>query len=171
MRPEKLAAWIVLASCCAGCGTVDAILAGEEDPVAAEESYLETGGPRSEVKLGRDQKLLLEDFVALRAEKARLEKRISELETSVENLRASLEHAERERDEAHRQHAADAAELERLRQLLHDREARILTLALERAKQDQEVLKLKIAGMERLLEDLEGVSASTGAAAPPRTGR
>lgn len=171
MSLRVLAISAALAACCAGCGTVDAILAGEEDPVAAEESYLETGGPRTELDLGRDQKLLLEEFVALRAKKAELEKRIEELETTNQNLRASLERAERERDEAHRQHAADAAELERLRQLLHEREARILTLALERAKLDQELLKLRIAAMERLLEDLEGVSATTEAAAPPRAGR
>ena len=153
-----------------GCGTVDAIMTGEEDPVAAEESYLATGGPQSRLDLGPDQKLLLEDFVALRKRKLELEKRIKELETANEGLRVSLERAERERDEASRQRAGEMAELERTRQILHDREARILTLALERTKLEQEVLKLRIAMMERLLEDLDRVQASA-AAAPAGGGR
>jgi chromosome segregation ATPase len=138
---------------------------GKEQPVAAKDSYLQTGGVRTELDLGKNHTLLLQDFTEARAAKVQLEARVKELETEIESVRASLRRAEEERDRERLTRSGAEAIVERQQRLLHERDSKILSLGIERARLQQEVLRLKIAALQTQI-DAFGKAAVDPAAAP-----
>jgi hypothetical protein len=135
-----------------------------EKPVDNSETYLSIGdGPQSDVDLGPGQKTLMEEFVAVQTAKLALEQRVKELEATNETLRVKLAHTEEERDKERTLGSGTQAELERLRETLAMRESKILDLTLEKARIEQEMLKLRIASLQGQLEQM-GVPASEPAA-------
>lgn len=138
-----------------------------ESPVDSAETYLSVGdGPQSEVELGPGQQTLMEHFIQERAAKLELEQRTKELEASNQQMRAQLAQTEEDRNQARTHGAGAEAELERLRGLLRDHESKVLNLTLEKARLEQEVLKLRIASLQGQLERIGG--NAEGAAPPAR---
>jgi hypothetical protein len=126
-----------------------------EPPVDSSETYLSIGdGPQSEVDLGPGQKTLMEEFVAVQTAKLALEQRVKELEATNEALRATLAQTQEERDKERTHGAGTQAELERLRDTLQQRDSKILDLTLDKARIEQEMLKLRIASLQGQLEQM-----------------
>lgn len=125
-----------------------------EKPVGREESYLSQGPASDQLDLAPDEKLLIAELSDQQTARKQLEddlasarQTIAELEGKVRESTAALQ-AEQAR------HGATEAEAERLRGLVHEREARILGLHLEKARLTQDVLLLKIDAAERQLRGL-----------------
>lgn len=138
-----------------------------EKPVDSTETYLSVGdGPQSEVDLGPGQQTLMEHFIEERAAKLELEQRTKEVEASNQTLRAQLAQTEEDRNQARTHGAGAEAELERLRGLLRDHESKVLNLTLEKARLEQEVLKLRIASLQGQLERLGGTAEAAATPGP-----
>jgi hypothetical protein len=169
-RSAGVCALALLASCFALLASCSAMhdqmtQPAEEPPLQPEDSYLQRGGVSNQLDLGPDQRLLLDEFTALKAAKINLETRMSEIEAANESLRASLRQTEEERDKERRLRAGAEAEVERLSATLHEREAKLLNLSIEKAKLNQDNLLLRIASLQRQLDEIEA------SAAPPAEGQ
>jgi hypothetical protein len=138
----------------------------QENPLSKEQQYLSKGSVSTELDLGPDQKLLLDEFTTLKSQKIALEGQVHELRVANEGLRASLKQAEEERDRTRRAGAVTEAESERVRKVLHEREAKILSLSMERSRLQQENLLLRIGEIERQIEDVRAAQAAEAAAEP-----
>lgn len=137
-----------------------------EKPPQKEQQYLSKGSVANELDLGPDQKFLLDEFTQVKQQKIALETQVSELRATNEGLRASLKQAEEERDKMRRIGAGTEAEGERLKKTLHEREAKILSLSMEKARLQKEMLALKIATLEKQIEDARSTRATEAAAEP-----
>ena len=137
-----------------------------EAPLSREQQYLSKGSVSTELDLGPDQKLLLDEFTTLKSQKIALEGQVHELRVANEGLRASLKQAEEERDRTRRASAVADAESERVRKVLHEREAKILSLSMEKARLHQENLLLRIGDIEKQIEDVRAAQAAEAAAEP-----
>ena len=134
-----------------------------EEPVDEGESYLSVGdGPQATVDLGPGQKTLMESFVAANTANAELRRRVEDLEAELAQTRSSLEQSQEEHRRAQTHGAGAEAELQRQRDLLADRETKILNLTLEKARLEQEVLKLRIASLQNQLDGMAGGAAPSG---------
>lgn len=139
---------------------------GAETPPPKEQQYLSKGSVANELDLGPDQKFLLDEFTQVKQQKIALETQVAEMRTTNEGLRASLKQAEEERDKMRRIGAGSEAETERLKKLVHEREAKILALSMEKARLQKEVLATKIASLEKQLEDAKAARAAEASAEP-----
>ena len=137
-----------------------------ETPPQKEQQYLSKGSVANELDLGPDQKFLLDEFTQVKQQKIVLETQVSELRATNEGLRASLKQAEEERDKMRRMGAGSEAESERLKKTLHEREAKILAISMEKARLQKELLAMKIAALEKQLEDAKSSRASEASAEP-----
>lgn len=140
-------------------------------PVEPKNAYLNQGGVATELDLGPGTKTLLEDYVEQQRLKIELEAKLTEANALVESLRASLRTAEEERDRERRTRSSSEAEAERYGKLLRDRESKILSLQIERARLQQELLHQKIARLQSELDLLQRpvapVSAEPAMPGPP----
>jgi hypothetical protein len=118
-----------------------------ERPTPRGEGHLsrESGDPA----LGPDERLLLAEYNDVQAAKVALEDRQAELTAKIEGLQAELTQTQEARDKERTARAAAEAELGRLRSLVQDRDAKILALHIEKTKQTQELLSLRIEAAER----------------------
>lgn len=171
MRAARVLAVALACAALGGCSLFGKALnrPAAEDPVDSTETYLSVGdGPQSEVDLGPGQQTLLQHLIEVRSAKAELEQRAAELEASNQQLRTQLAQTEEDRNQARTHGAGAEAELERLRGLLRDHESKVLNLTLEKARLEQEVLKLRIASLQGQLERLGGDRGSPAMPGPHR---
>ncbi|MFQ5505643.1 MAG: hypothetical protein ACE5F1_12735 [Planctomycetota bacterium] len=148
MKSVPLAFCLALSGCSLLGGTKPARIQSSRSKT---ERYLK-GGPTTEIDLGPGQTSLLG---ALEAEKDRvsdLTAKLKKLRQELMSLNLKLAKAERERDKEHVVRVAAEAHQSELSRKLRQRETRILNLALEKVKLEQEVLVLKITATEKLLE-------------------
>ncbi len=140
----------------------------KEPPVPKEQQYLAKGGVSNELDLGPDQKFLLDEFTQLKSQKVALESQVNELRVSGEGLRVQLKQAEDERDKERRLRAGADAEVERLRKTIHEREAKVLSLSMERARLNREILLRRSSSLERQIAatDAAANAAAAEASAP-----
>jgi hypothetical protein len=150
--PAAAAALAAVTLC--GCGWVrESLTRPEPEPaVDASHGYLAKGGVQAELDLGPDQKLLLAEFSNVQTAKINLETRLAELEGDNESLRAQLKQAEAARAAEQGQRTTAEAELQRLRGLIRERDAKVLGLSIEKAKQQQELLLFRISALEKQVE-------------------
>lgn len=173
MSPRSHTALLLVASLsalagCSALGVGGPAQPAPEAPVAANQQYLSKGGANTALDLGPDQKSLLSEYSALQELKLKAELRAKELEGQNEQLRAQLRNAESERDSQRNQSAGAEAELVRLRKQLHERDAKILALTLEKTVATHNALLLRIAALE---QRLEAANAPTDVLAAPPQGR
>jgi hypothetical protein len=152
-----------------GCSTLRARLlrSRPEPPPAAEDSYLERGGPKTGVDLGAGEEQLLTRFQQVLEEKNEIEQQRGELMAELEALRTSLDTEKRDRDEEARLRAGAEAEADRLRRDKSDRDLKILHLQLQIAELQRTRLQLEIANVERQLDELARQQPGQAAPTPP----
>lgn len=139
-----------------------------ERPTSRGEGHLsrESGDPA----LGPDERLLLAEYNDVQAAKVALEGHQAELTAKIEGLQAELAQTQEVRDKERTARAAAETELNRLRGQLQDRDAKILALHIEKAKQMQELLSLRIEAAERQSGGAAPVTGE-GHATPTRGGQ
>lgn len=135
-----------------------------EKPTARSEGHLNRKPGDDE--LGPDERMLLADYTDANAARLALETKLAELQQKLDATRAELTQTQDVRDRERTGRAAADAELARLRNLLQDREAKILALHIEKAKQTQELLSLRIEAAER-----QGGEAAHGSETPANPAR
>ena len=168
-RVAAVAALALLGSCSFVTGK---LTTPEKEPaVKAKDSYLPGGGVRTELELGRDQKLLMTEFVEMQNAKINLETRVEELDSQLENVRASLGRAEEDAAKERRLRAGAEENNDRMQKLVRDRETKILSLQLERNKLQQELLRTRVAVLQSQLEDAEKQAGEASAPAPRGDGK
>jgi hypothetical protein len=135
------------------------------DPLDGYKGYGESG-PNTEMDWGPKQELLLSEFKKLREREAELKKEVDELKAENRNLQEQLgsETGSLQREKSLRAQAE--SETEMLREKVRDREARILSLAIEKAKLEQASLLTKIEALRSALEPSATNAAEAAAPAP-----
>jgi len=134
----------------------------QSDPSA---NYLR-GGPNTEVELGADEQAMLESYSGLTKLKTQLETKIKELESHAETQRSRLTRTEEERDQERHMRLGAEQEGARLASQVSDLQAKVLSMNVERARLDQEILTMRIRSVTMQLAELE--AQATEAAAPPQ---
>ncbi len=162
-------ALLCVALCNAGCSLLnDAVTKpAAEKPVGKGDGYL--AQPSDPSALGPDERLLLAEYSDTQAAKLALETQLAAARATIDGMQAQLRQTEEVRDKERTGRAGSEAELTRLRSLLQDRETKILSLHIEKAKLTQDVLLLRIEATERRADtaahasaDLEGVATPLG---------
>lgn len=150
-----------------GCGMVADFLSSpsKEEPVDPAAKYLR-GGPNTEVELGADEQAMLESYSGLTKLKTQLETRIQELEAHAEIQTSRLTRAEEARDQEQHLRLGAEKEVERLAKQVGDLQAKVLSMSVERARMEQELLRMRIQSLNTQLAELQ--SQATEAAAPPQ---
>lgn len=139
-----------------------------EPPVSKAEGYLAKDKDPNE--LGPDERLLLAEFSDTQAAKLALETQLAEARATIDALQSQLHTTEEVRDRERTGRAAAEAELTRLRTTLQDRETKILTLHLEKAKVTQDLLLLKIEAAESRADVASAAARSLDPSAGPPPG-
>jgi chromosome segregation ATPase len=141
-----------------------------EPPVAKQDGYLAQKPDASE--LGPDERLLLAEYSDTHAAKLALETQLAETRATIDSLQAKLAQTEEVRDRERTARASAEAELSRLRSTLQDRETKILSLHIEKAKLTQDLLLLRIDAAERQADAASRATAELhGPALPPPGGQ
>ncbi len=138
-----------------------------DDPNDGYKGHLAEAGVNTEVDWGPKQEYLLSGYKTLREEHAKLQKAYDDLSAENRTLKDRLGG---EGDALHREKTLRVqaeAEAESLRQKRRELEARILSLAIEKAKLEQSALLNKIADLQRTLE---GTGATPVEASAPTGG-
>jgi hypothetical protein len=138
-----------------------------DDPQDGYQGSLAVAGVNTEMDWGPHQSLLLSEFKTLKEEQARTQKRLDQVLAENQNLNAQLSTGSESlnREQSLRRQAE--AETKALQQKLLEREAKILSLSIEKAKLEQMNLLAKISEMQA---SLKAAAPATEAAMPP-TGR
>ena len=139
-----------------------------ERPVGKESGYLAHSPDPS--ALGPDERLLLAEYSDTKAAKLALETQLAEARATIDSLQAQVRQTEEVRDKERTGRAASEAELSRLRITLQDRETKILSLHIEKAKLTQDLLLLRIEAAERQAEAAGHATADLESAAPAPAG-
>jgi len=149
------------------CGTITDLLSspGKEKVSDPSEAYLR-GGPNTEVELGSDEETMLESFHGLTKVKIQLDSRIKELESEVEAQTTTLNRTHLELNQERRLRVSSEAEANRLAQQTRDLQAKVLSMNVERARLEQDLLLLRISSVQRQLAELEGDPAEAASPAP-----
>lgn len=132
----------------------------EEPPLDADESLMATGGPQTTIDLGEGGEQLLTRYQKVNAERTRLDQELSAMTAERDALQQSLSNERDRLERESNQRAGAESQREAMRTQLVDYQAKILALSLERAKLEQEVLRLKIVAVERQISELDGAQAS-----------
>jgi hypothetical protein len=137
-----------------------------DDPLDGYKGILSQAGVNTEMDWGPQQNLLLSEFTALRDAHAELQKLTEDLRAENANLKTQLggEASALQKEKALR--AQSEAETELLRQRVREREARLLSLSIEKAKLEQQALQARIDALRTELEPA-GQNAVEAAATPP----
>ena len=134
------------------------------DPLDGYEGSLSQAGINTDMDWGPKQNLLLSKYKTLLETHHNLKKDHEDLMATNQNLQAQLtgEQSSLTGEQSLRKQAE--AETERLRQRLRDREAKLLSLAIEKAKLEQNQLHSKIAALTDSLnaKDPSLMDASAG---------
>jgi chromosome segregation ATPase len=137
----------------------------KEGPIDPSANYLR-GGPNTEVELGADEQAMLESYSGLTKLKTQLETKIQELESHAEIQATRLTRTEESRDQEQHLRLGAEKEVERLAKQVGDLQAKVLSMSVERARMEQELLRMRIQSLNTQLAELQ--SQATEAAAPPQ---
>ncbi len=156
-----------LAVLLSGCSTITDLLSspGKEKAADPSAAYLR-GGPNTEVELGSDEETMLESFHGLTKVKIQLDARIKELESYSESQTAKLNRTQQDLDRERRLRVGSEAESDRLAQQMRDLQAKVLSMNVERARLEQDLLLLRISSVQRQLAELEGTTAEATSPTP-----
>ncbi len=162
----KLIAILLVSTLLSSCGMVAEFFSSpaKERPVDAAANYLR-GGPNTEVELGADEQAMLESYSSLTKLRTQLETKIQELESHSGIQATRLARAEEARDQEQHLRLGAEQEVARLAKQVGDLQAKVLSMNVERARQEQELLRLRIQSLNSQLAELQ--SQATEAAAPP----
>jgi hypothetical protein len=140
-----------------------------DDPLDGYAGSLAQAGINTEMDWGPKQNLLLSEFKTLKEQHTSLERRLDDLLAENQNLKTQLnnEGVSLQKEKALRVQAE--AETDLLRQRVREREARILSLSIEKAKLEQQTLLGKIDALRLALEP--PAAGVLDAAAKPPAGR
>ena len=161
-RQRVLAGILLGALCLPSCEALTKRLTqpGEEPPLDADESLMATGGPQTAIDLGEGGEQLLTRYQKIKAERDALDTRLSQVTQERDDLQRALNHETERLAGERNQRAGAEAQRETMRQEVVDYQAKILALSLERAKLQQEVLRLEIIATERQIAELQGAQGA-----------
>ena len=164
MRVCVLIGCVLLSSC----GVINDVLTtpAREDAPDGASHYLNSG-PNTQVELGADEKTLLQEFAELNQAKTQLETQLQEMRAESTQFRAQLGDTERERDRERNLRLGAEAEFERLAKQLRERDSKLLSMNIQLAKRDQEILRLRINSLQQQLRDANELSVEPANAASP----
>lgn len=170
---HRLAALLLPALLClGGCETAGELLyePAASDPLDGFEGSLPQAGINTEMDWGPKQSLLLSAHKTLREEKARLEQENKRLMAENQNLQHQLDGELASLESERGARAQSEAETETLRKALRERDAKILSLSIEKAKLEQDRLRSQIAELDQAMQQLPppAAEASTTPASPGR---
>ena len=115
---------------------------------------------------GPGQNLLLSEHQAVKNENAQLKKDKEELYAENQNLQNMLKQEKESRSEELAERVQVDAEVERLRQQLREREAKVLGLQIAKAKLEQDRLRHQITAIDDAMNALSQPQQPAGQ--PPR---
>lgn len=138
---------------------------GRESPADPSTAYLR-GGPNTTVELGSDEETMLESFHGLTKVNVQLDAKIKELESYGEAQTTKLNRTQQDLDQERRMRVSSEAETERLAQQMRDLQAKVLSMNVERARLEQDLLLLRITSVKRQLAELERTTAEATSPAP-----
>ncbi|MCK5943474.1 MAG: hypothetical protein KAI24_15945 [Planctomycetes bacterium] len=158
----------LLAMAFASCETATNLMFEPEpnDPLDGYEGSLAQAGINTDMDWGPKQNLLLSKYKTLLEENARLEKDNQALLAQNQNLQSQLSNEQSTLEQEQGMRAQSEAETDLLRQKIRDRDAKILSLSIEKARLEQERLQLQIAALSDSME--QGGNPTEAAAKPSR---
>ncbi len=169
MKPSSLMLFAALVTTTAGCETANNMLfePAINDPNDGFEGNLSQAGISTEMDWGEGQASLLSAYKKLNERHRLLEQESEELRAQNQNLQSKLTSVQTELEEEKGLRVQAESQLALKSQDVRRREAKILTLSIEKAKLEQERLQQKINAlndsMTRIPHPIEA------AAKPPRT--
>lgn len=136
------------------------------DPLDGYEGSLAQAGINTDMDWGPGQNLLLSKYQSAQSEIAQLQKDNEELLATNQNLQAKLTAEQASLGEEKKERAQADADIELLRGRVRERDAKILSLQIEKAKLEQDRLQRQITAINERLR----ASATNPATAsePPR---
>lgn len=137
-----------------------------DDPLDGFEGRLSQAGIHTEMDWGPGQNLLLSEHQAVKNENAQLKKDKEELYAENQNLQNMLKQEKESRSEELAERVQVDAEVERLRQQLREREAKVLGLQIAKAKLEQDRLRHQITAIDDAMNALSQSQQPAGQ--PPR---
>ena len=149
-----------MAALLSGCSMITDLLSspGREKATDPSSTYLR-GGPNTEIEMGSDEETMLESFHGLTKVKIQLDARIKELESYGEAQTAKLNRTQQDLDQERRLRISSEAESNRLAQQMRDLQAKVLSMNVERARLEQDLLLQRISSVRRQLAELEANAA------------
>ncbi|MFK7740442.1 MAG: hypothetical protein AB8H80_08960 [Planctomycetota bacterium] len=138
-----------------------------DDPLDGFEGSLSEVGINTEMDWGPKQSLLLSEYKTLLEIRSHLEEENKRLQAENQNLQNQLdgELASLEKERGNR--AQSEAETTRLQKALRERDAKILSLSIDKAKLEQDRLRSQIAELDQAMQEM-GPMATEAAASPGR---
>ncbi|MGC6487976.1 MAG: hypothetical protein ACON4Z_10050 [Planctomycetota bacterium] len=136
------------------------------DPLDGYEGSLAQAGINTDMDWGPGQNLLLSKYQAAQSEIAQLRKDHEELIATNQNLQAELTAEQGALREEKKERAQSDADIEVLRGRVRERDAKILSLQIEKAKLEQERLQREITTLNEGIRSLSTPAAT--ASEPPR---
>lgn len=153
-----------------GCESTGNLLYETEasDPLDGWEGSLSEVGINTELDWGPKQHRLLTDYRELLELRTYLEDENKRLQAVNQNLKNQLDNELASLDEERGVRAQAEAETERLRKAIRERDAKILSLSIEKAKLEQDRLRSQIAELDEILQVVENNAVEASAPAPGR---
>ncbi len=136
------------------------------DPNDGYDGFLAEAGINTTMDWGPKESLLLSEFTALKEAHAKLKTRFDDLLVEKQNLLGRIDGEAKELDRERKLRAQAEAEAELLRSRRRELEAKILSLGIEKARLEQQVLMAKIDALQASLDD--AIATPVEAAAPPQ---
>lgn len=136
------------------------------DPLDGYEGSLAQAGINTDMDWGPKQELLLSRYKTLLEDNAQLKKDNEELLSQNQNLQSQLSSEQSSLEQEKGMRAQSEAETDLLRQRIRDRDAKILSLSIEKAKLEQERLQHQIAALNDSIN--APIQPKEAAAKPPR---
>jgi hypothetical protein len=169
MKPSSLMLFAALVAPTAGCETANELLFEPPitDPNDGLEGNLAQAGMSTEMDWGEGQGTLLSEYQKLNQSYARLQKQSEELRAQNQNLLSQLTSVQAELEDEKGLRTQAESQLAMKSQDVRQREAKILTLSIEKAKLEQERLQHKINALNDSMTNIPTPTEAT--ATPPRT--
>ncbi len=167
-----LAGLILSLSSCSvfGLGKSSGKISEPEDAPIEKNPYLQNGSDVT-VDIGPGQKSLLEALKDEKDKGLQLTRELRDLQQAFKQLSLRLANMEQDKNAEHATRVAAEAQEKDTATKLRDREARILNLAIEKAKLEEEILLLKIADTQHNLnEQMRRASSGASFGASPAGG-
>ena len=141
-----LGLWAAFAASCAAPPQLES----PKDPaVDQDEQYLVKNGPRHNLDLQAQGTPLLETLKQMEEERINQRRQQDRLQKQIQDLNQKLARAGEELEKEKTLRVGVEAERDDARKKLQEHDARLLAVAIERARLEQELLTLKIAALEK----------------------